>query len=109
VEVVGAGAVRDDAPVTSDPVLDPVLDRRRRIARLVSVGKRVGYALFALAIVLFVAGLVVGFGGGVSTGITVAIAAGSVVLAPAIVFGYAVGAAEREDRAEGRPTLGDPG
>lgn len=71
-----------------------------------AAGKRVGYSLFALAIALFFVGLVTDFGGGVSTGITIAMAVGSVVLAPAIVFGYAVGAAEREDRAEGRPTLG---
>ena len=49
---------------------DPVLERRRRIAGLVQVGKRLGYGLFLAAI----------------------------VLAPAIVFGYAVKAAEREDR-----------
>jgi hypothetical protein len=96
-------ALRDDAAVTTDPVLE----RRRRIARLVAAGKRVGYALFGLAIALFFVGLVTGFGGGVSTAIVAAMAVGSVVLAPAIVFGYAVGAAEREDRAEGRPTL-DP-
>jgi hypothetical protein len=85
---------------------DPVLERRRRIARLVEIGQRVGYGLFGLAIVAFLVGLVVGFGR-VSVLIVVAIALGSVVLAPAIVFGYAVKAAEREDRQDGRPTLAD--
>lgn len=94
-------ALRDHAEVSADPVLE----RRRRISRLVSAGKRGGYSLFGLAIVLFFVGLVTGFGGGVSTAIVAAMAVGSLVLAPAIVFGYAVGAAEREDRAEGRPTL----
>lgn len=85
-----------------------MLDRRRRIARLVSVGKRVGYGLFGLAILLFFVGFFADFGE-VGPIIVVAIAVGSIVLAPAIVFGYAVGAAEREDRQEGRPTLGgDP-
>ena len=86
--------------------VDPVLERRRRIAGLVRIGQRVGYALFGAALVLFFAGLVLGFGG-VSTLIVVAIVTGSLVLAPAIVFGYAVRAAEREDREEGRPTMAD--
>lgn len=84
---------------------DPVLDRRRRIAGLVSLGQRAGYALFGLAIALFVVGLVSGFGGLVSTAIVACIVVGSIVLAPAIVFGYAVRAAEREDREQGRPTM----
>jgi membrane-bound ClpP family serine protease len=84
---------------------DPVLERRRRIAGLVRLGQRVGYALFGVAIALFVVGLVAGYGGVVGGGIVAALVVGSVVLAPAIVFGYAVRAAEREDREQGRPTL----
>lgn len=87
---------------------DPVLERRRRIAGLVRAGQRVGYGLFGLAIAVFVVGLVIGFGGAVTPGIVASIVVGSIVLAPAIVFGYAVKAAEREDRAEGRTTLGRP-
>lgn len=84
---------------------DPVLEKRRRIARLVAIGSRLGYGLFALAIVGFVIGAAVGFGNGVATGIGAAIILGSIVLAPAIVFGYAVRAAERDDREQGRTTL----
>lgn len=84
--------------------VDPVLERRRRIARLVATGQRVGYALFGLAVVLFVAGLVAGFET-LDTPIVAAIVVGSIVLAPAIVFGYAVKAAERDDREHGRTTL----
>ena len=72
-----------------------------------AVGQRVGYGLFGLAIVAFVAGFVLGFGA-VSAVIVVAIALGSIVLAPSIVFGYAVRAAERDDREHGRPTLDQP-
>lgn len=81
-----------------------MLTRRRRIAALVATGQRAGYGAFGLAVVGFVAGLVVGFGtlGPLVVGLLVA---GSAVLAPAIVFGYAVKAAEREDREAGRPTL----
>lgn len=96
-------------PETSRPDRDdPVLDRRRRIAGLVRTGQRVGYGLFGLAIVLFAVGLVVGFGGAITPGIVASIVLGSIVLAPAIVFGYAVKAAEREDREQGRTTLGRP-
>jgi hypothetical protein len=99
-------------PAVSEPVRpgqgDPVLERRRRIAGLVRLGQRVGYGLFGLAIVVFVVGLVVGFGGAVTPGIVASIVVGSIVLAPAIVFGYAVKAAEREDREQGRATLGRP-
>lgn len=84
---------------------DPVLDRRRRIARLVAVGQRVGYGLFGVAMALFAVGIVAGYGGAVGSGIVAAIVVGSIVLAPAIVFGYAVRAAERDDREQGRPTL----
>lgn len=76
---------------------DPVRVRRARIARLVDVGKRVGYGLFALAIVLFVVGLVAGFTSTTTSAIVTCLVVGSLVLAPAIVFGYAVRAAERED------------
>lgn len=85
---------------------DPVLERRRRIARLVEIGQRVGYAAFALAIVAFLVGFVAGFGA-VTAPIVALMVVGSIVLAPAIVFGYAVKAAEREDRTEGRRTLAD--
>jgi len=78
---------------------DPVLARRARIARLVALGKRVGYGLFGVAVVLFAVGMVAGFSSGATTAIVVCLVVGSIVLAPAIVFGYAVRAAEREDRA----------
>jgi len=77
--------------VTDPSRPDPVRERRARIARLVEVGQRVGYSLFGIAIGAFVYGFVAGFDGVV----------GSIVLAPAIVFGYAVKAAERDDRARG--------
>ena len=94
--------VREHSAVTDDPVLE----RRRRISRLVDVGQRVGYAAFGLAILGFFVGLVTGFGT-VSGVIVALIVVGSLVLAPAIVFGYAVKAAERADREEGRRTLAD--
>lgn len=84
-----------------DPATDPVLIRRARIARLVSIGQRLGYALFGLSIVLFFYGLVVDYTEGLTTAIVACLLGGSAVLAPAIVFGYAVKAAEREEQGLG--------
>jgi len=82
----------------TDPSTDPILAKRARIARLVSIGQRVGYGLFGLAVVAFLVGFVVGFEPWAVTLIVVALVVGSIVLAPAIVFGYAVRAADRADR-----------
>jgi hypothetical protein len=81
--------------------MDPVRARRARIARLVTAGQRTGYAAFGLAVVLFVVGYVTTYSAALTTAIVTALILGSVVLAPAIVFGYAVKAAEREDRESG--------
>lgn len=84
-----------------DPTTDPVVERRARIARLVGLGKRVGYLALLVAIVAFVIAVVAGFPDwavGVSIGgLVVAIA----VLPLPIVFGYGIRAAEREERGGG--------
>ena len=84
---------------------DPVLVRRAQIAHWVSIGQRIGYGLFGLACLAFFLGFAVGFESWVTTLITAAIVVGSLILAPAIVFGYGVKSADRADR-EG--TWGDP-
>ena len=89
-----------DRPPSED---DRILARRAAIARLVRTGQRVGYGLFGVAVVGFAIGVAAGFGDGLVVVITAALLAGSVILAPAIIFGYAVKAAEREDRELGRP------
>ena len=81
---------------------DPVRARRARIARAVEVAQRVGYGLFGVAVVGFVVGFAVGFDGAHVAVVVTALLVGSAVLAPAIVLGYAVKAAEREDREQGR-------
>ena len=77
---------------------DPVLARRRRIATITTTGQRLGYLLYALAAIGFFVGLAVGYASWLVTAIVACLIAGSVVLAPAIVFGYAVRAADRADR-----------
>jgi len=83
---------------------DPVLAQRARVAKLTETGQRVGYALFGLAIALFIVAAATQFSGLLVVGITACLAIGSLVLAPAIVFGYAVKAAEREDRQRKKPS-----
>lgn len=81
-----------------DPSADPVLVRRARIARAVAIGQRLGYALFAVATVAFFVGLATSYTPGLVRLIVGSLLGGSAILAPAIVFGYAVKAAERDDQ-----------
>jgi hypothetical protein len=81
-------------------VTDPVVERRARIARWCEIGKRVGYALYAAAVVLFFIGLATEYTGWLVTTIVVCMAVGAVVLIPAIILGYGVKAADREERGE---------
>jgi hypothetical protein len=77
---------------------DPIAQRRARIARLASLGKRVGYLALAIAIVAFLVGFATSWP---TWAVTVSIAGlvtACVVLPLPIVLGYGVRAAEREDR-----------
>lgn len=85
---------------TPEPAGDPVLARRARIARLADAAQRVGYGLWLVAIVVFVFGAVAGFEPFMVTVVVGGLAAGSALLAPAIVIGYGVKAADRADRGE---------
>ena len=81
------------------PLTDPdTLARRERIDRLVRFGKRYGYGLFLFAVAAFVVGAVAGFSEPLVDSIVVAMLVGSILLIPAIVFGYGLRAAERDDR-----------
>lgn len=77
---------------------DPVLTHRRKLARLVSLGQRLGYSLFGLFAVLVVVAFIMQFPSWTTTAATGCLILGSIVLAPAIVLGYAVKAADRADR-----------
>ena len=81
---------------------DPVREKREKIRRLAELGQRIGYSLFGIAVVGFFVALLTDFSSAWVTVIIVAIIVGSVFLAPAIVAGYAVKAADREDRELGR-------
>lgn len=76
---------------------DDVLARRERIGRLAENGKRIGYTLFGLALVGFIIGFIIGFRPWLANALIAALVIGSLVLAPAIVFSYAVAATNREE------------
>jgi DMSO/TMAO reductase YedYZ heme-binding membrane subunit len=80
---------------------DPVRARRQTVARWTRLANRLGYLCFGIAIVTFVIGFIVSFNAAVSTTVIVSMIVGSALLAPAIVLGYAVKAAERDDRERG--------
>jgi NADH:ubiquinone oxidoreductase subunit 6 (subunit J) len=77
---------------------DPVVERRARIARGVSVAKRLGYSLLLLAVVAFVVAVVAGFPSWSVVVTIVALVGACVVLPVPIILGYGLRAAEREDR-----------
>jgi hypothetical protein len=81
---------------------DPVLQRRESARRLASVASRAGYALIGGAVVVFFIGVFTELNASIATASTVMLIAGCVLLAPAIILGYAVKAAEREDAERGR-------
>lgn len=80
---------------------DPVRRRRRLIARWNRLATSVGYGLYAACTGAFLWAFATNFEGVIVTVITATLIAGSVLLAPAIVIGYAIKAAEREDREAG--------
>lgn len=80
---------------------DPVRQRRARIDAWARVARRAGYAALAVSSAAVATGATTTFTPLLSSVATGALVAGSVLLAPAIVVGYAVKAAERDDRERG--------
>ena len=81
---------------------DPVRSRRQKISRINEAANRLGYLLWGIAMVCFVTSFVIGFKGVLVNLVTACIIAGSILLAPSIIIGYAVKAAERDDLEHGR-------
>ena len=84
----------------STPV-DPIRERRAKVAKWSLLANRVGYLFVAVAVAVFVIGFAFRLNGTVVAIVVACMAIGSVLLAPSIVLGYAVKAAERDDRARG--------
>jgi hypothetical protein len=89
-----AGPAADGAPTAPDAVHA----RRAQAALLAKLGKRVGYSLFLVAIVVFVIGALTDFPDLAVTVVVACLVVGSLLLAPAIVVAYGVKAADREER-----------
>ena len=88
-----------DAP---PPPVDPVRARRQRIAHFAELAQRLGYLLYGAAVVVFFLGFILGFTPGMGHVHRHLHGRRSILLAPAIVAGYAVKAAERDDLEHGR-------
>jgi hypothetical protein len=80
---------------------DPIRRRRAQVARWTLLANRVGYLFLGAAVALFFLALVVGFSGVMAGLVIASLLAAFVLLAPSIVLGYAVKAAERDDRERG--------
>lgn len=86
------------APSSPSPrPTDPVRARREQVARWTLLANRIGYLVLALAVTLFVLAFLFGFTATMATMIIACLLVSFALLAPSIVLGYAVKAAERDD------------
>ena len=104
-----ASAPRPPDPAAPDPAsgagpdgpADPVVRRRRQVERWVLLANRIGYLVLAVSVALFVMAFVLGFTATMSTLIVATLVVACLLLAPTIVLGYAVKAADRADAEQG--------
>jgi hypothetical protein len=88
--------------MTSTPQTpDPVRQRRSLIAVWTKRANRFGYLAFGVSIVAVAVGLIDTFTPLIGRLATAGLVIGSILLAPAIVLGYAIKSAEKEDRLNG--------
>jgi len=76
---------------------DPILARRAQFSEAAEWGKKIGYSLFGLAMVVFFVGLFTNFNDAWGWTMIGCLVLGSMLLLPAIIVGYAVKAADRDD------------
>jgi len=81
---------------------DPVRARRARIERATRRGQTAGYLCYLVAVIAFFVGFATDYSTALVALIVAGLAVGSILLLPSIILGYAVKAAEREDREQGR-------
>lgn len=79
---------------------DPIAAKRAQVARWSAQAKRWGYFAILVAMVVFVIGFVTDFGPVITTVVLAALGVSAVLLIPALIFGYGVKAAEREEAGE---------
>jgi hypothetical protein len=78
--------------------VDPIRAKREQAHRLSKLGKRIGYSLWGVAIVVYIIGMMDRFTSTMTSLIIGCLVAGSFILIPAIIVAYGVRAAAREDR-----------
>tara|TARA_B100001142_G_scaffold63945_1_gene63317 strand:- start:4498 stop:4761 length:264 start_codon:yes stop_codon:yes gene_type:complete len=84
--------------MTSSDNSKSLLMRRKQASLIANTGRKIGYSIFLLSLIIFAVGLTVEFNNLVAKTLTVLLIAGSVVLAPSILLHYAVRGAEREEK-----------
>jgi len=87
-------------PVTPEEI-DPIRVKRAQVAKWTQFANRSGYLFVVLAMVLFVIAFFSGFSAVMADLVIISFVIGCVLLAPSIIVGYAVKAAERDDRERG--------
>ena len=80
---------------------DPIRARRRQVEKWTLLANRIGYLVLALAVALFVLAFAFGFKSTMATLIIIALVVSFALLAPSIVLGYGVKAADRDDAERG--------
>ena len=88
----------DEIMSSSPEAPDPVRQQRAKIARWNGLASRVGYGAFGVSIAAVLFGAFTDFSPLVAQIATGGLIVGSILLAPAIVIGYAIKAAEKQDR-----------
>jgi hypothetical protein len=90
-----------DCMASPVPHPDPVRARRAQVAKWTLIANRIGYLALALAVALFLIAFAFGFTPVMASLVVAALVVSGLLLAPSIVLGYAVKAAEREDLERG--------
>ena len=84
--------------MTSSDNSKSLLMRRQQASLIANTGRKIGYSIFFLSLIIFAIGLTVEFNNLVARTLTVLLIMGSIVLAPSILLHYAVRGAEREEK-----------
>ncbi len=84
--------------MTNSDDANSLLIRRQQASLMANTGRKIGYSIFFLSLIIFAIGLTVEFNNLVARTLTVLLILGSIVLAPSILLHYAVRGAEREEK-----------
>ena len=84
--------------MTNSDDANSLLIRRQQASLIANTGRKIGYSIFFLSLIIFAIGLTVEFNNLVASTLTVLLILGSIVLAPSILLHYAVRGAEREEK-----------